>query len=150
MIWILLFSWNVWASNCESQLTGRPQPKWINLEQDGHLRRLYEKQGASGPLWAAWEAAYARWEDIEQAAKNADKEDQKPFEQIRKAVLAALTKHQVVYAGSTSPGSLDIPRHAEILKSIADFDPNRSRYSFYKIKRAIEGRYALNEYITCR
>ena len=45
---------------------------------------------------------------------------------------------------------IDWPRINLILQSIAEFDRNKPEFSLYKIKRAIEGRYSLREYILCR
>ena len=71
------------------------------------------------------------------------------FGKIMAAVMAVAVKYLPELARS-APGYTDWPRMNLILNSIAEFDSSRPRYSLYKIKRAIEGRYSLKEFILCK
>ncbi len=71
------------------------------------------------------------------------------FGRITEAVLAMFSKH-IPTMLKEDANQIDLPRINLILKSIAAFDANRPEFSLYKIKRAIEGRYSLREFILCR
>ena len=71
------------------------------------------------------------------------------FAKIGQAARAAVGKHHSE-ALKGEPSKKDLPRHATILKAIAEFNPQNPKFSLYKIKRAIEGRYSLNEYVNCQ
>ena len=71
------------------------------------------------------------------------------YRRIAQAVLAVFSKHVPIMLRHP-PSALDIPRMRLILKDIAEFDPQRPRYSLYKIKRSIEGRYSMREFILCK
>lgn len=76
--------------------------------------------------------------------------DQKEyFSKIVQAAEAAVDKHQTLFAADKDR-KLDHARHQLILKTIAEVDANRRAFSAYKIKRAIEGRYSIDEYIRCK
>lgn len=69
---------------------------------------------------------------------------------IVKLVLSALGHHTMAYLTHPKTEVLDWPRMSFILKSIAEFTNQPSVFSLYKIKRAVEGKYSLNEYINCK
>ena len=71
------------------------------------------------------------------------------YRKIAQAVLAVFSKHVPIML-QHPPSALDVPRMSLILKDIANFDPQRPRYSLYKIKRSIEGRYSMREFILCK
>lgn len=71
------------------------------------------------------------------------------FRQITQAVLVLFSKH-FPSALKNHPHQVDWPRINLIVKNIAEFDTQNPRFSLYKIKRAIEGRYSLKEFISCR
>lgn len=106
-------------------------------------------QSLEHPMTAYGTRASARLEEIRQAVQAIPETERTYFLQILKAVDAAVGKHQGVYLNERRIGKLDIPRHLLILKTIADFEASKPRFSLYKIKRAIEGRYSLQEYIDC-
>ena len=71
------------------------------------------------------------------------------FRKIGQAVLAVFGKH-IPSLLKEKPEQVDWARINLIVKNIADFNPQDPRFSLYKIKRAIEGRYSLKEFILCR
>ena len=72
------------------------------------------------------------------------------YRNITKAVLAVFSKHLPAALKTNDPSQIDWPRINLILKNIAAFDKQNPRSSLFKIKRAIEGRYSLKEFILCR
>ena len=88
--------------------------------------------------------------EIMEFTKNLPKEEESVyFVKITQAVLAALNKHLPMIIKADA-NQVDWPRVNLILKQIAAFDMKSPRFSMYKIKRAIEGRYSLKEFILCR
>ena len=71
------------------------------------------------------------------------------FKKIMQAVLAVFSKH-IPTILKEDINQIDWLRMNFILKSIVAFDIQKPRFSLYKIKRAIEGRYSLKEFILCR
>ena len=71
------------------------------------------------------------------------------FGQIAQAVLAVFSKH-IPTILKEDASQTDWSRMNNILRTIAAFDRQRPQFSLYKIKRAIEGRYSLKEFILCR
>lgn len=71
------------------------------------------------------------------------------FKKIAQAVLAIFSKHIPVML-KEDISQADWPRMNLILKNVVAFDMQNPRFSLYKIKRAIEGRYSLKEFILCR
>lgn len=69
---------------------------------------------------------------------------------IIKLILSTLGHHTMAYLTHSESESLDWPRIGLILKSISEFESEPSVFSLYKIKRAIVGKYSLNEYINCK
>lgn len=105
----------------------------------------------STPLAKRYAEASAKVSAIQSALENSIPSAERAyFEPIVQAVSSALTKHHPNFAAQKSFKGLDLPRHMAILNAIADFDPSVAKFSLYKIKRAIEGRYSLAEYIDCR
>lgn len=119
------------------------------LEGHSELELLFKKQGQN-PLWTAWSKAKEKLPLIEAAMKNIPPTEQAYYGKILLAVHAALGKHQLVHARESNQRHLDIPRFNKILASIEDFDPSKPRFSLYKVKRAIEGRHSLTEFIECK
>ncbi|MDE0118404.1 MAG: hypothetical protein OXM55_00150 [Bdellovibrionales bacterium] len=72
------------------------------------------------------------------------------YRDITKAVLATFSKHLPAALKKHDSNQIDWPRINLILKNIAAFDKQNPRSSLFKIKRAIEGRYSLREFILCR
>lgn len=69
---------------------------------------------------------------------------------IVKLILSALGHHTMAYLTHPKAENLDWSRMSLILRSISEFKNNPSVFSLYRIKRAIEGKYSLNEYILCK
>lgn len=70
---------------------------------------------------------------------------------ILESVLVTFSKHIPAYLDSSTPSQAkDWGRIKLILEAIAQFDSQKGHFSFYKIKRAITGRYSLREYILCK
>lgn len=106
--------------------------------------------GPQNPLQRQWMAARDRLPEIEIALADLIKDDQEMGRQLYAAAQAAVGKHHDIYTRARSVQNLDIGRHMEILRNIAEFNLGRPLFSLYKIKRAIEGRYSLKDYIECR
>ena len=71
------------------------------------------------------------------------------FGQIAQATLAVFSKH-IPTILREDVNQTDWPRINHILRNVAAFNKQRPEFSLYKIKRAIEGRYSLKEFILCR
>ncbi len=69
---------------------------------------------------------------------------------IIKIILATFSQHTVTYLTHPEAEKLDWPRFLLILKSISYFKDNSNGFSLYKIKRAVRGKYSVNEYIHCK
>ena len=82
--------------------------------------------------------------------KNLQKSDALIFRKTIQAILAIFTKHIPTILEEDSLAKIDWPRMNLILKTISDFDKQKPKFSIYKIKRSIEGRYSLREFILCR
>ena len=87
--------------------------------------------------------------EIIKYTKQAPAEDAVYFQKITLAVLAMFAKHLPI-AAKEEVSQVDWPRLSLILKHIIAFDSQNPRFSLYKIKRVIEGRYSLREFILCR
>lgn len=103
----------------------------------------------SNPLLAHWQVANDWLPTVEKAFDAFSEEEKSDFAPILDAVKSALTKHQKQFENEHNWKKLDVARHMLILKSIAEFDPQKPKFSLYKIKRSIEGRHSLREYILC-
>ena len=68
---------------------------------------------------------------------------------VFEAILVTFYKHVPEYLKTDSLDK-DWPRINKILYTISQFDSTNGNLSFYNIKKAIEGRYSLNEYILCK
>jgi hypothetical protein len=68
---------------------------------------------------------------------------------IRQALWAAVTvhTHELIDAKTTDR---DFARYFRILSSIQEFNSAKPEFSLYKIKRAIEGRHSISEFIHCK
>lgn len=75
--------------------------------------------------------------------------DQVYLTKIFATVWASLTVHTHEILTASKSKKTDFPRYFKILKTITEFDENAPVFSFYKIKRAIEGRFSIQEYIDC-
>ncbi|MBK8203986.1 MAG: hypothetical protein IPK68_17295 [Bdellovibrionales bacterium] len=75
--------------------------------------------------------------------------DQVYLKRIFATVWASLTVHTHEILTASKSKKTDFPRYFKILKSIIEFDENTPVFSLYKIKRAIEGRFSIQEYIDC-
>ena len=69
---------------------------------------------------------------------------------IVKLILSALGHHTMAYLTHSKEGKLDWARMSLILRSISEFKNTPSVFSLYKIKRAVEEKYSVNEYINCK
>lgn len=69
---------------------------------------------------------------------------------ILKLVLSTLGQHTRTYLAHHHANELDWSRLSLILKSIADFKTKPNAFSLYKIKRAVEQKYSVREYISCK
>lgn len=71
------------------------------------------------------------------------------FVEIYQASLSAVLKHAQIIL--RDPGHhWDWSRYAQILSSISRFDSENAKFSFFKVKRSVEGRYSIREFIRCR
>lgn len=75
--------------------------------------------------------------------------DQVYLKSIFATVWASLTVHTHEILTASKSKKTDFPRYFKILKSIIEFDENTPVFSLYKIKRAIEGKFSIQEYIDC-
>lgn len=71
------------------------------------------------------------------------------FLHIYEAILSSVVNYPRVLLGQTHE-RWDWSRFALIYQSIQEFDHESPKFSLYKIKRTIEGRYSLREFISCR
>lgn len=71
------------------------------------------------------------------------------FVDIYQAAWSSLIKHLDTYSHGKLK-KLDVPRLILILKGISGFQVEKAEFSFYKIKRNIEGRYSFQEFIYCK
>ncbi|NJL25465.1 MAG: hypothetical protein HC902_10020 [Calothrix sp. SM1_5_4] len=117
---------------------------------ESDLLRPIPSAAVDNPLTTAWNEAKGRLRGIETALASFPPEDLPYFKKIHTAAIAAVTKHHREFTEEEHLNELDIARHMAILRSIADFNPSTPRFSLYKIKRAIEGRHSLREYIECK
>ncbi len=146
---LIFFQVQVFAAECEMHLIGtKPLSDWFlkNVDQKSKLVTFAFK-GDDHPLWQHWKSAVGKMDDFEKFANQPDVGLY--FKEIFDASVATLTKHQMVFVDQMDLRKLDVPRHLEILRMIANFDHNRPKLSAYKIKRAIEGRHSLMEYTNC-
>lgn len=69
---------------------------------------------------------------------------------IFEAIISLYTSHLTLFLTDRQHNKLDLARYREILERVRNFDqePN-SEFSLYQIKRAIEGRFALQEFVDC-
>ena len=95
------------------------------------------------------EKATKKIPDIIEFSKNTTKDKAPYFQMIAQAALALFSKH-IPTALKEDPYLTDWPRINLILKSVAEFDTEKPEFSLYKIKRTIERRYSLKEFIFCR
>jgi hypothetical protein len=115
----------------------------------GELKRRIEREPGH-PLLPDWLKAQARVGAIEAAVHAMPDIERDAFTPVVRALQAALTKHQLEFLRERQLSKLDVPRHLAILRAIAAYNPDQARFSLYKIKRVIEGRHSLTEYIDCR
>jgi hypothetical protein len=139
------------GKDCAVALESRLPVNWNEawLKDQSELKKLWGEQD-SHPLWHEWARAENRMKAIEAALKTMTTTERSYFQPIEAAARAALTKHQLVFVKERDLRHLDLPRHLAILRAIAAFHPSEARFSLYKIKRAVEGRYSVREYVDCR
>lgn len=77
---------------------------------------------------------------IREAALQSPAAEKVYFTSIYKAALAAVLKH----------AQNQVTRQDRIFDLIRGFDASEPKFSFYKIKREIEARYSLQDFIDCR
>ena len=94
------------------------------------------------------ESAVAKIPEIMEFVKNASAEEAPHAQQIALSVLATFSKH-IPEALAEGPEA-DWGRISLIVKHISAFDRTKPKWSLHIIKRAIRGRYDLEEYIKCR
>lgn len=117
-------------------------------EHHGHCESLLTRViEPSSPLKTAFERANTQVDAIEKYVKSTDFP---AATEILQAVKATFTKHHDVFKDTKVWSKLDVARHYAILQAIGDFNETKPRFSLYKIKRAIEGRHSLSEYINCK
>lgn len=92
-----------------------------------------------------WLKAHAKWTDIELLNQNGQIHHQ-DFELIRKALFA----HHKIFVKARQPQKLKLRRHLHILEQIARFDSKQLRISNYRVRRAIQGEFAISEYLRCQ
>ncbi len=66
---------------------------------------------------------------------------------VLEAAKANLTKHETVFRKDRR--GKELARHLKIQKLIAKFNLREIRWSIYQIKRAIEERFYIKEYVEC-
>ncbi len=72
----------------------------------------------------------------------------KYFKASYEAVWAAVTVHSHEIMDGKS--DLDYARYFKIIRTINEFDSANPKFSFYKIRRAIEGRFNMNDFANCK
>jgi hypothetical protein len=143
---------------CTHALSSSRAMKYVKVSQNWsqvhlssyteELRQHYEANSTS-PLWQQWWQAQQHLKELNNLMFISGPE-QSYFADIYQAAFATVTKHQLQFARAKNTSSMDLPRHMLILKTIADTDPKELKFSAYKIKRAIEGRHSLREYVNCK
>ena len=86
---------------------------------------------------------------MKETPQNSSKDMNKYTNLIFQSVLVTFSKHVPAYL-DTQFSDKDWGRINLILRLISQFDPSKGHFSLYKIKRAIEGRYSIREYILCK
>ncbi|HMN66985.1 MAG TPA: hypothetical protein PKC28_00450 [Bdellovibrionales bacterium] len=112
------------------------------------LREQYRAR-PEHPMWPDWMRAMEKSAGLREATARITGPEQKYFNRIGAGVVAALGKMQLEYVKENHLDELNVPRHREILRMIAEFDSTKPKWSLYRIKRAIEGSYDLAEYSDC-
>lgn len=112
------------------------------------VTRTYTRD--NNPIAREHEKASRNIQAIQTAVASLPSGERGYFAKIQQAVEAALGKHHQIFMNESQWRKLDLQRHFAILKAIADFSPSEAHFSLYRIKRAIEGRHSLNDYIHCR
>lgn len=90
-----------------------------------------------------------RTSEIMEFIKQSSPEEALYFSKITQAIFSIFSKHLPVVL-KQDLHQVDWPRMNLILQTVANFDSQNPRFSLYKVKRAIEGRYSLKEFILCR
>ncbi len=127
--------------------------KQIKMSEQGlkEMVKLLEsgRAGELNQLKVSVESLIQKTSEIMQSLEKMPAQEALVFRKTALGVLTLFSKHIPVLL-KEDPGRMDWPRINLIAKQIADFDPNNPRFSLYKIKRTIEGRYSLKEFILCR
>ena len=90
-----------------------------------------------------------RTAEIMEFLKQSSPEEALYFSKVTQAIFSIFSKHLPVVLKQDLQ-QVDWPRINLILQAVANFDSQNPRFSLYKVKRAIEGRYSLREFILCR
>jgi hypothetical protein len=93
------------------------------------------------------EAAAAKLDPMEIAVLQLPLERRELGLQLFAAAQVTLTEYHSIYVRSDGTQSLDVGRHMAILDAISRFDEDKAERSLFRLKRTIEGRYDLAEYI---
>ena len=116
------------------------------LERSSTTQR---EQETLNNLVVSMEILIHKTSEITEFVKQSSAEEALYFRKITQAVFSVFSKHLPMVL-KQDPQQVDWPRINLILQEVANFDPQNPRFSLYKIKRSIEGRYSLKEFILCR
>lgn len=115
------------------------------------LKEIGSKSSAKDQLIKTeFEKATLKLSEIHESYRSLQEKDKKAgyFKEAFSLVWAALSvhSHELVEAKSKDK---DYSRYFKVLKTISEFDSARPEFSFYKIRRAVEGRFSLKEFVNC-
>lgn len=109
-----------------------------------------QKSSKDFQIKTEWERAVKRMPEVirawEQLKPNVAKKHY--FKEIYAAIWATLLmhSHEMVDAQKNDK---DFGRYLKILREIQSFSSDNAAFSFYRVRRAIEGRYSLKEFVNC-
>lgn len=109
-----------------------------------------EKKSHLLALISKWDSSLSRLPDMLKAYENIDEEQKPYFLNILRAAISTVTSHMVQLLQESSLQKTDFAQFHHILDEMSRFNLEKPRVSFYRIKKKIEARFSLREYINCR
>ena len=110
-----------------------------------------QKQAYLQALQSQLDPALKKLPEIIRFAKKTPSSQEQGFYNTRvmEAVLATFVKYVPAFLTTSVPNK-DWARVSLILQTISKFNPKTGDLSFYQIKKSIEGRYSLKEFLSCK
>lgn len=127
-----------WSEALEHLLSDLKEVSAMSSSKDKTLKLHLEKAVAKLP------EIQLAFQSLEQADRKA-----KYFKQAYEVIWATLSvhSHEIMDAKTKT---MDYRRFFTILRAIEDFDSEKAEFSFYKIRRAVEGRFSVSEFVRCK